>query len=548
MKAIRFISFLFLLLAASLCACSRQKSAFNESDAPHHFKELKAIETLLETQPEVASDSLNVLKTKSVRKPFSALDDNELRLREVQAQYKNRCLTQDSPDLAPVVAFYDSLAVLFPDDADLQFLRANAYYYKGVECAFANDDVSAFTHYLKALEVMRLRDEWDGNPYAKRFIALIYTRLSEILYRYGIQESAFETCQKASSFYESEVDLAAMKRFEAAIFQSQKKYDKALGCMQEADKLFAVGDGPLQLSIGAKLFELQQYDSAFVHLENAFMNGDRFARVDAAAKLAEICRIKGLDDLELRYTRFYVESSLGETRIASRKMEIEYLYDTFNHTESDASTPEGDSNGLSYGLLLLLLVVIALLAFVIVRNRKRISHIENKISTIEQKNVQDIAQEERDEVSRPFVDEPKALESEVKVNFEDSWDAFMNSPIALKIKHALEGKDIMIKSVGVYPKLKLKEMDYIELVQEVNRDFPDFSVRFLKKFPDLNVSDLRHGCLALLGFNDAEIAVLEGISYSGANRRSNKILAVLKSGDRLENAMITSMKELFIIN
>ena len=101
----------------------------------------------------------------------------------------------------------------------------------------------------------------------------------------------------------------------------------------------------------------------------------------------------------------------------------------------------------------------------------------------------------------------------------------------------------MIKSVGVYPKLKLKEMDYIELVQEINREFPDFSVWFLKKHPDLNVSDLRHGCLALLGFNDAEIAVLEGISYSGTNRRSNKILAVLKSDDSLENAMINSLKE-----
>jgi hypothetical protein len=103
----------------------------------------------------------------------------------------------------------------------------------------------------------------------------------------------------------------------------------------------------------------------------------------------------------------------------------------------------------------------------------------------------------------------------------------------------VEGKDIMIKSVGVYPKLKLKEMDYIELVKEANRCFPDFSSRFLKDFPDLNVADLRHSCLALLGLNDAEIAVLEGISYSGTNRRTKKILTVIGQGNNLEQALLS---------
>jgi len=95
----------------------------------------------------------------------------------------------------------------------------------------------------------------------------------------------------------------------------------------------------------------------------------------------------------------------------------------------------------------------------------------------------------------------------------------------------------------VYPQLKLKEMDYIELVRETNRCFPEFSSRFLKDFPDLNVADLRHSCLALLGLNDAEIAVLEGISYSGANRRTKKILTVLGQGNNLEQALLTYLND-----
>ena len=536
MKAMR-IPFLMLLLCVALfCACTKQKSAFHEADAPHHFKELKTIETLLETQPEAALDSINVLRTKSVQKPFSELDENELRLREVQAQYKNRCLTQDSPDLAPVVAFYDSLAVLFPDDADLQFLRANAYYYKGVECAFANEDVEAFTHYLKAMEVMRQREAWDDIPYAKRFIALTYTRLSEILYRYGIRESAIETCHKAASYYESEADLAAMLRFEAAIYQSQKDYDKAMTLFEKAEQRMSVGDEPMQLVIGAKLFELQQFDSAVPHLARAFANGDRFARVDAAAKLAEIFRDKGMADQELAYTRYYVENSLMETRLTSHKMEIEYLFDAFSNPKTEAVPTKGNNYGSLLMLSLFLLLVIAFMAYIIYRNRRRISHIENKITDIEQKHEQENADKDLEleqiaqQLNAPHID------------FDEAWKSFSESAIVKKINQSVEGKDIMIKSVGVYPKLKLKEMDYIELVREANGCFPDFSSRFLKDFPDLNVADLRHSCLALLGLNDAEIAVLEGISYSGTNRRTNKILTVLGQGNNLEQALLYYLK------
>lgn len=129
-----------------------------------------------------------------------------------------------------------------------------------------------------------------------------------------------------------------------------------------------------------------------------------------------------------------------------------------------------------------------------------------------------------------------------RAGFDEAWKAFTTSDVVTKIRHSVEGKDIMIKSVGVYPKLKLKEMDYINLVQEANRCFPDFSSYFLKDYPDLNIADLRHCCLGLLGMNDAEIAVLEGISYSGANRRTNKILSILHSGESLESAVINYLK------
>ena len=538
MKLFRIMSFLLSLCALSLCACTKSDDAFTTTDAPHHFLELKTIEALLESHPEVALDSVNAMKAMALQSVFSESDYHELQLREVQAQYKNRCLTEQSPDLSQAIVFFDSLATAYPSDADLLYVLANGYYYKGVQWSFANDDVSAFTHYLKALEVMRRRADWSGHPYADRFIALAYTRSSEILYRYGLHDAALETCRKAASYYSLDADVAAMMRFEATIYQSQKQYDKAMARLQEAQQKAPVDADAFQLLLGARFFEIHQYDSAVPHLERAFLIGDRFARVDAAVKLAEICRDKGLADEELSYTRFYVENSLMETRMASRKMEIEYLYEEANHPNNQPNDAIQKDKTPMWVMSLLLLLALAVMAYIIVRNRRRISHIENKISTIEQKHEQENAAKDHE------IEQMTQQLHANRIDFDEAWKTFTSSDIVMKIQRSVEGKDIMIKNVGMYPKLKLKEMDYIGLVQEANRSFPEFSSRFLKKYPDLNIADLRHCCLGLLGMNDAEIAVLEGISYSGANRRTNKILSALDAGDNLENAMINCLKNL----
>jgi len=538
------ITTLFLLVAVFFGACSRNHSPFTPHAAPRHFTEFRAIEFLLETDPTKAGDSIDGLLSASLDAPYTLMDSMELSLRIVQMQYKNHWLDENSPELAPVVAFYDSLAVLYPTDDELCYLRANAYYYKGVECAFANDDVEAFKHYIDALDVMRQFQAWDEHPYAKRFIALAYTRLSEILYSYGLYDNALEACHQASAYFESDADLAAMMRHEANIYQAKKDYDKALACFEQAEDLAPLGVDDGELALGAKLFELQQYDSAYPHLKRAFASGDPIVRVDAAAKLAEICRVNGKDDDELRYTRFYVESSMRETRRASKKMEIEYLYDGFNNPQPEETSDRKSNNGLIFILLLALVAVIGFLAFIIVRNRNRISHIENQISDIKEKHRQENADKDLEisQMAQQLNDTRERLENVTNHTFEEAWQGFNESDIALKIKRMMEGNDIMIKNVGLFPKLKLKEVDFIDLVRTVNANFTDCSQRFLKEFPDLNTADFRQCCLAMLGMNDAQIAVLEGISYSGVNRRTKKIMAALGSDTTLEQAILSYLR------
>ena len=230
--------------------------------------------------------------------------------------------------------------------------------------------------------------------------------------------------------------------------------------------------------------------------------------------------------------------------MASKKMEIEYLYDDFNSLKVVETGNKKENNEIVSVLMVLLVAVISFLAFIIVRNRSRISHIENQISDIKEKHRKEKEDKELQisQMAQQLNDTRERLENVTNHTFDEAWQGFNDSEIAQKIKGMMEGTDIMIKNVGLFPKLKLKEVDFIDLVRTVNANFTDCSQRFLKDFPDLNTADFRQCCLAMLGMNDAQIAVLEGISYSGVNRRTKKILSALESEVTLEQAFVTYLR------
>ena len=88
-------------------------------------------------------------------------------------------------------------------------------------------------------------------------------------------------------------------------------------------------------------------------------------------------------------------------------------------------------------------------------------------------------------------------------------------------------------------------MDLINLVYAANSSFGDFSLRLHNAYPELTTGDIRHCALVLLGMNDAEIAALEGISYSGTNRRSKKIMGIFKTNLSLQTFLMSYLKTIF---
>lgn len=508
----------------------------------------------METHPEQALQLLEECAMTSGLEGWDEIERHEYRVLKTEAQYKAGVFDVASEPLDASVAFFDSLVQCYPEDGTLRFLLAKSYYYLGTENTSAHHDVDAADYYVAALKTAWVGPS--GNDAERtRFKGLCHYRLGEILYNYNIQASALQAFDSAQ-FYFSQVHdtlgVAACIRSAGEVYLANKGYECALGKFREANRLWDFGDAWYDHAIGGLFFEHQQMDSARVYLERSFETGGPYTRIDAAAKLAEIWREQGDREKEDNYTLFYVQNSIREANRSFDKMEIEFIYDGIKNADVP-QTPRSALTSHVLIIILLALAVIASMAYIIIRNRHRITHIERQISVIEKSHREET--EGKDQRIQTIAKELDATKQQLErrqqapsIDFESALDRYLNAPVTLKIRKSVKGKDIMTKSVGLYPKLKLSEMDFIEMVRVANSCFPDFSSHLLQDYGDLSTGDVRHCCLALMGLNDAEIAVLEGISYSGANRRTKRILSIMDNGSGLEEAILLYLRNFYINN
>lgn len=499
---------------------------------------------------EQALSFLDSLQRVDALRTWKGIEQHEFAVLWVEALYKNGKIDDQSPDLFESVAFFDSLSLLNPYDEELRFLQAQAHYYLGTEDCFHDRDVEAVSDYVKAINLMRECFPDANDPEKVRFLGLAYFRLGEFLNYYNIQSSAVSVFELAKSCFERVNDtlgIAASIRNVGEAYQANKDYEKAFAKFKEANRLWDFGDHLYDHVIGGIFFGHHQYDSACHYLERSFQNSGPYTRIDASAKLAEIYHERGDQALENYYTSFYVQNSIREANRSSDKMEIEFISDGVKSEIPVKADKSLETRGLVV-LVLSISAILVFLAFIIVRNRHRISHIEKHISTIEQIHREETEDKEQQikVISQQLNETQEQLKQQQNrpmVDLDQALDLFMNAPITKKIHRAVDGKDIMTKSVSLYPHLKLSEVEFIEVVRTANKCFPDFSSRLLHDYKNLSTTDVRHCCLALMGLNDAEIAVMEGITYSGANRRTNRILSVMNAKSGLAECVIMYLKD-----
>ena len=147
-----------------------------------------------------------------------------------------------------------------------------------------------------------------------------------------------------------------------------------------------------------------------------------------------------------------------------------------------------------------------------------------------------------DNISKKIED----LES-IKTNasFDEAYKSFCDSYIFKKIKSLMDGRIILIKNIQENSKLALSNNDIISLVKTFNKYFPNTISSLKKDYEGITSNDSKFFILSFMNFNDIEIAVLLGLTYSASNKRSKKIKDIFNIKSDLSDFVFQYTKSKF---
>ena len=255
----------------------------------------------------------------------------------------------------------------------------------------------------------------------------------------------------------------------------------------------------LQYFTACHFYYNNKFDESLPYLLKCFEEGDVKMKVNAAEMLASVYFSLNEHDKELYYAQYQAKAQSAEARLTPVKMELDTIYDSF----VEANNPENTNKSRGYSSLIWILVAIILLLIVGIV------------------------------ILHSYVTSNK--KAPVIRSFEDDYKAFTSTKIYKEIKSSLDGKEILTKTVGDYPRLGLTKVKIVSLTTKFNESFPNLTHSLSKRYPELTSSDFRFIIFSLMGFSDIEIAVLLKQTYGAANKRSNRIKDIFHTEEDLEH-------------
>lgn len=246
-----------------------------------------------------------------------------------------------------------------------------------------------------------------------------------------------------------------------------------------------------------------KYDDALPYLLKCFDEGSLKMKVDAAEMLASVYFSLNNHDKELYYAQYQAKIQSADARLTPIKMELDTIYESF----AEANNPKNiDKSGNRSGLVWILVIIIIVLIIGIILLH---SYLKNH--------------------TKETIIEVPVIKEVPKRSFEEDYNIFVNSKIYKEIKSSLEGKEILIKTVGDFPRQALTRNKLIALTTTFNESFPNLAHSLSTAYPDLTQADMRFIILSLMGFSDLEIAVLLKQTYSSTNKRGNRLESIFKT-------------------
>ena len=140
-----------------------------------------------------------------------------------------------------------------------------------------------------------------------------------------------------------------------------------------------------------------------------------------------------------------------------------------------------------------------------------------------------------------------ALEKALEQKSEESAKqraAFLNEEICQKILEILHGKHITSRDTYCQHGIGLKEEDFKQLKDAVERYYKGFDNMMLSQCSSLKQSDLTLCHLHLLGLSEGEIAALKGQTYSGVKKHGERLQEKLGLDESVTNYVMRAAEGL----
>lgn len=303
-----------------------------------------------------------------------------------------------------------------------------------------------------------------------------------------------------------------------------------------------IQDYDFHSAIGTKYFYERNYPQALPHLRYCFENGSQQEKLVLSEKLAEVYFNLNDHENEMVYIQHQAKNNSIEIRRTPLKLDLEKLFDTYYDIIINTQESEPNNNiGIIIIILTTSITIITLITITFTKSKKKdqekISHAQKTIDgnkeLIESKDkiINDISK--------------KLTDLETNENFEDAYKRFTESHIYNKIRSSLDGTNIMTKNIQTYKNLEISSKDTVTLVKTFNSCFPKAISSMKTEFEGLTPNDFKFIILNLMNFNNVEIAVLLGLTYSATNKRSNKIKNIFDINEDLNQFIASYIKSKF---
>ncbi|MBQ8223508.1 MAG: hypothetical protein IJZ87_09260 [Bacteroidales bacterium] len=590
-----FLLFLAVSTALTLTSCSKFK-LFSETEMPYHYGILNEINKTMSSDPEQALVMLEKLGNSTELMNLKRAELYEYHTLLAEARYKCDLKHIDVTELIEASAYYDSLTNLYPNNKDVLYQHSRVRYYRGVAEEEHENYKKAFTNYLESLkQIENIPAIQSRSDEITHFKALIYVRLSDILYWLDVYEAAIECLNYANKLFESEDNQSAIVRNNimiAMMYGHNYDYDKSFQYLNLADSLLMDfnEESPLKHDIerinSSILYEMGHYeeplakmlnqyntlesenlrmeaagiigdiyytigelDSALFYYEQYFPN-NKFSKIHSANHIIEIGLIMGNDELIKKYAPMLAEDTNKEIMLSSIKTELSSMYEEYRINKRNENIYR---NILLYlGIILILTLIFFVFGLYLLRVKKNKYDKELNEKTFYINSLQEKINKKSTE-NKYIRQKIKSLKSELQDIKTKKY--LMHAPFDMKLKKLLDeapickrlreiNLDNSIKTNVEYPNLRLSESQEKEMVDLFNKTFNNAFNKIISNHEGLKQQDSVYLCLYLIGMDEKHISAVTGKTYNTIYNRAKRILEILKS----EKTVKETLRDVIIQN